>query len=105
DSNTTFHTAEELAAMPYVSYPGRHDASVVDADGKSMLVRSPIHRWDRPRCFESWNDALVSADIVRCGNVGTAPCRLMESKALTEWLVALLRRNPRGLLAHGTPHI
>lgn len=103
DANTTFHSAEELAEAPYVSYPGRYPCTVVDTAGTHHSVITPIHRWDRPRCFEAWRVPLNEAGIVRELEIGQAPCRLMEAQNLIDWLVEQLRHNPRALLAPDTP--
>jgi aminoglycoside 3-N-acetyltransferase len=104
DSNTTIHTAEELVGAPYVSYPGTHDSVMIDNVGKSISVTTPIHRWDRPRCFGEWDGALRRAGVVNRGSVGDAECRIMHSDPLIAWLSQLLRRNPRALLADGVPY-
>lgn len=102
-SNTTFHTAEELSGAPYVSYPGAHPAHVIDNAGRTIVVRTAIHRWDRPRDFERWSQPLAEAGIVRFGSVGAAPSRLMRSDRLIGFLLARLAEDPRALLAPGTP--
>lgn len=103
DANTTFHSAEELVEAPYVSYPGRYPCTVIDTAGKHHAVVTPIHRWDRPRCFETLRAALNAAGIVRELQIAQAPCRLMGAQHLIDWLVELLRREPSALLARNTP--
>lgn len=104
DANTTFHTAEELADAPYVSFPGRYPCTVIDTLGKHHEVRTPIHRWDRPRIFESWHDQLLAHGIVRELRIAQAPCRLMRAQDLIDWLVGQLRRSQRALLAPHSPY-
>lgn len=98
DRNTTFHSAEEIAGMPYLFQPEPVLTRVIDPSGKNLAVRTLFHKWDVPRDFERWNHALREAGIMIQGRVRGAEVRLMESKELILFLVKVLARDPCAFL-------
>jgi len=97
--NTTFHSAEEIARMPYLFQPSPAMATLTDGEGRQVTVQTRVHRWDVPRDFERMHAPLLEAGIARLGTVGCAQARLIKSNELIRFLVDVLSRDPHALLA------
>jgi aminoglycoside 3-N-acetyltransferase len=90
DRNTTWHTAETIADVPYLR---TLTVRVRQADGSVRAVSLPksprghreFIRWDRP---------LREAGLLRLGWIGTAAARLMRADELVAFGVERLRADP-----------
>ena len=97
DSNTTIHTAEELAEVPYHMQKEPTDTRVIDHEGVQRVKRLFLHDWGTPREFQRIDDQLLGLGIMRMGKVGGSTLRLIRSLAMLDWLVGVLREDPRYL--------
>lgn len=97
DSNTTLHTAEELAEVPYHLQPEPTDAVVIDYAGRRHVKRMYLHDWGTPRAFSRIDASLLELGIMRVGTIGKATVRLIRSLALLDWLVPVLQQDNRFL--------
>lgn len=96
-SNTTIHTAEELAEVPYHMQKEPTECVVIDYEGNRLLVRLYLHDWDTPRQFERIDEELLKLGIMRIGKVGNSTLRLIRSLPMIEFLVEKLHKDPRYL--------
>lgn len=96
-SNTTIHTAEELAEVPYHMQKEPVNTIVIDYEGKRRVERLYLHDWGTPRRFERIDEELLHLGIMRIGKVGASTLRLISSLPMIEFLVEKLRKEPRYL--------
>lgn len=97
NANTTIHTAEELAGVPYHLQKEPTDTVVIDYDGIRHVKRLWLHDWGTARDFQRIDRALSDLGIMRTGTIGSATVRLIRTLPMIEWVVEALRRNPRYL--------
>ncbi len=93
DSNTTLHTVEELAGVPYHLQP--KPARGVIRTGGSELVRTfwP-HRYGTPRRFSAIEPLLLERGIQTSGRIGPSPAKLIRADALVDLGRTLLKVDP-----------
>lgn len=96
--NTTMHTVEELAKVPYHLQPNPVDAKIVNDDGTVDVVRIKIHLYGYERDFEKMEPILLSKGFMRVGKVGNAVIRLVEAKPMVELALKLLENDADFLL-------
>lgn len=101
ESNTTLHTAEELAEVPYHLQPEPTDAVVIDYSGRRHVKRTYLHDWGTPRDFGRIDEPLKELGIMQVGMIGSATVRLIRSMALLDWLVPILKQDNRFLCKKG----
>jgi aminoglycoside 3-N-acetyltransferase len=94
DRNTTWHTAETIADVPYLR---TLTVRVVEAGGavKDMtLPKSPCGH----RAFIELDRPLREAGLLQMGRVGQAVARLMPAGQMLAWGVARLHADPAAFL-------
>ena len=99
-TNTTIHTGEAYARVPYWGRP-RPDRPA----GREVLVPGQAPVWvpltDYPgdsAGFTKWEPWLVERGLITFGQLGRARCRRMPAQPLIDATVAFLQRQPDGLL-------
>lgn len=98
-SNTTLHTVEELARVPYHLQSRPTTSTVIDYNGNRMQVTGYLHDWGTPRRFEIIDVELKERGIMTVGQVGNATLRLIRAQEMIDLLVPRLRKIPRYLCA------
>ena len=71
DSNTTIHSAEELANVPYHLQKEKTECTIIDYDGDILKRRLYLHHWGTPRYFQKIEEPLENLHIltqIKCGN-------------------------------------
>lgn len=94
DSNTTFHSAEELAGVVYHLQPVPTQCSIVDELGRLLERECVLHQWGGSRRFGEMEEALFEKGILRCGLVGRAKTLVVESGPMLDFTIDQLRRDP-----------
>ena len=90
DRNTTLHTFEDYADLPYLS---DNKGQLYNENGE--LVDITMKRFPGPhRDFIGINRMLLEAGAMTVGKVGKAVCRLMDGKATHDALMAALAKDP-----------
>ncbi|NMB26146.1 MAG: AAC(3) family N-acetyltransferase [Firmicutes bacterium] len=96
-SNTTLHTCEELAEVPYHLQKQPTEAVIIDHMGNEHTKSMYLHDWGTPRQFERIDNELISRGIMKIGQVGASTLRLIRSMDMIRWLVEVLQEEPRYL--------
>ena len=94
DRNTTLHTIESLAGVPYLKTITRQ---YVDVDGKEKTCT--IHDMAGPhRDFIGLDSKFRKAGVMEIGKVGTAVCRLIDGKGMVETGMKAFADDPASVL-------
>lgn len=98
--NTTIHTGEAYAGVPYWGQP-RPDRPrgrwAIMPDGQRAWVPLPAPPGDSAG-FHKIEPFLIERGLITFGLMGRARCRLMPGQALIDAVVEFLGRDPGGLL-------
>ncbi len=91
DSNTTFHSAEELAGVPYHLQPAPTRCHIVDQHGRELERECVLHSWGYTRRFGEMEDVLFKEGVLRRGWVGAAKTLVVEGGPMLDFAVNLLK--------------
>jgi len=100
-TNTSLHLVESIAGLAYTDM--HYEASwgsaceYIDADGSIQTVDATTF----PGCssgFNAMGERLMDKNLVRCGNIGNAPCQLMQAKDMVNEALNAVRETPDFLL-------
>jgi aminoglycoside 3-N-acetyltransferase len=94
DRNTTWHTAETLADVPYLRTLTVH---VLQPNGATQEVTLPKFPGGH-RAFIGLDRPLREAGLLQIGRVGRAVARLMRADEMLAWGGARLREDPAAFL-------
>jgi len=95
--NTTFHTAEEIAEVPYHIQPDLAEAKIIAEDGREIVVPIKLHRYGPERDFNIMEDRFKREGIMKIGKIGKSTIRLLKAKEMIEAIVDELRKDPNAL--------
>lgn len=98
ECNTTFHSVEELANVPYHMQPDWVEAKIVDDDGTVEIARIKIHLYGPARDFEKMEPILISEGIMKMGRIGDSTLRLVRAKPMLDLTLKMVERDPEFLL-------
>lgn len=99
ESNTSIHSCEEIAKVPYHLQKEMTHAVVIDYEGNKITVNNYLHDWHKPPTdFTKFEDLFVKNDIMKFGKIGNSPIRIIDSKAMFDFAVDLLVKKPLFLL-------
>lgn len=106
--NTTIHTAEVYAELPYLytvkdspDFPQQAVVKIPDEDKSFRERKVKVELAPYPTCSEGfWKLEPVMRDKrqIRYGKVGQAHCQLMRAKDIIDTASSLLRKDPEALL-------
>lgn len=94
DRNTTWHTAETIADVPYLR---TLTVPVRQPDGSIREVALPKSPWGH-REFIRWDRPLREAGLLRLGRVAGAAARLIRADELIAFGIEQLRADPSAFL-------
>ena len=94
---TTLHGVEEEARLPYHLQRGVTRARIV-VEGGERRVETRLHYYGPRRDFSAVEPLLEEHGLVRRGQVGTAPCMLVETRGMVELALERVRRDPEFFL-------
>jgi len=98
-SNTSFHSAEEIAGVPYVLRPEPLDVTLTDADGNSIEMRETcIHLWGAKRDYNIFEDPMIDLGICQVSRVGNAEVRIIDAMLQRMFLLRKLLEDPLATL-------
>lgn len=84
ESNTIFHSAEELAKLYYHMQP-EPSICKIDVDGKQIERKCFLHAYGTPRTFSKKEREFVEHKIAKIGYVGRARSMLIDAKKMIEF--------------------
>ncbi|MBI2192707.1 MAG: AAC(3) family N-acetyltransferase [Planctomycetes bacterium] len=94
DRNTTLHTIEDYADLPYLS---PLEATYYDEKGEVRTLR--MTRFPGPhRDFIGLDRLLRRAGVMCTGKIGKAVCRLISARGMQDVVLEALRRDPAAVL-------
>ena len=94
ESNTTLHTVEEIAKVPYHMQKEPTECVIIDYDGNKFTRSLYLHSWGTPRNFQIIDDDLEKLGIIHKEKCGKSVLRLINSMQMIDWLVGILRKDP-----------
>ena len=101
DANTTFHAAEELAAVPYHLQTEPTRCRILNEEGRELERECVLHRWDTERRFAEMEEVLYAKRVLHRGQIGAAKTLIVESKPMLDFTIDLLRKDPWSLTKRG----
>ena len=100
DHCTTFHSCEEMAAVPFVCQPDVAIGSVILPDGKRLEIPVRLHSYAGPeRDYPAFEPILEERGVLSVGQVGNARTLLIDSMRLIENVLPFLARDPYAVTA------
>ncbi len=90
ESNTSFHTVEELAKLYYHLQP-EPTFCKIKMDGDVFEKRCFLHAYGTPRVFEEKEEELVEHGVARIGYIGRARSILMDAKKMIEFTLGRIK--------------
>jgi len=100
ESNTTFHSVEELARLYYHLQP-EPSLCKVEIDGQQVEKRYFLHAYGTPRSFGEKEKELVDNNIAKTGYVGRARSILVDAKTMIEFTLKKIKENRLYLVKEG----
>jgi aminoglycoside 3-N-acetyltransferase len=98
DSNTLFHTAEEIADLPYHLQDQPASCQMIDEKGNQHSRLTLLHDWGTPRQFGIAQDDFLAEGIMQVGWIGDAKCFLIDAQQMLDYTVNMLHINPKWLI-------
>ena len=98
DSNTTFHTAEEIASVSYHLQANPVECKIIDGKGQTLMRKTLLHDWGTPRRFMAAGDIFLKKGIMKSGRIGDAECYLIDAGSMLDYTVERLRKEPNWLV-------
>ena len=99
ESNTSIHSCEELAGVPYHLQSEITECVLQEEKGRKLTVRNRLHNWDKPATdFNKLEELWKVQGLIRTGKVGNSQIRLIQAKEMFELTIDLLKRQPEYLL-------
>jgi len=92
ESNTTFHSVEELARLYYHLQP-EPSLCKVEVNGQQIERRYFLHAYGTPRSFGEKEEELVDNKIAKTGYVGRARSILVDAKAMIKFTLEKIKEN------------
>jgi aminoglycoside N3'-acetyltransferase len=94
-----FHTAEEIANLPYHLQMHPAICQMIDGEGKKLSRLTLLHDWGTPRQFTIAQDYFLAEGIMQVGRIGFAKCFLIDAQQMLDYTVNMLHINPKWLVA------
>jgi len=90
DSNTTFHSVEELAKLYYHLQP-EPTICELEIGGKPVKRKTFLHAYGAPRTFGEKEGDLVESGVAKVGHVGRAKSILMDAGDMIDFTLRKLK--------------
>ncbi len=99
ESNTSIHSCEEIAGVPYHLQDTAIDITITGYEGKRLIIRNRLHNWEKPETdFNKLDEVLEQKGIMKKGRAGNSLIRLIKARDMFEFTIDLLRKDPYYLL-------
>jgi aminoglycoside 3-N-acetyltransferase len=100
DSNTTFHTAEEVSGVKYHLQSQSVECTIIDELGRDLKRQTMLHDWATPRDFSRMEEVFLNEGIMVSGWIGKAKSYLIDAKRMLEFTCGKLNKSPRLLVKY-----
>lgn len=98
--NTSFHSAEEIANVPYVVNDEPMDVELTGLRGEKIVMRSTLlHRHGVRRDYDCLEPEMIRLGICRVTQAGSAQVRITDAMLQRMFLVRKLLDDPLAVLA------
>jgi aminoglycoside 3-N-acetyltransferase len=99
ESNTSIHSCEEIAGVPYHLQKDAIEISITGYGGKKITVTNRLHNWEKPATdFNKLDELYENKGIMKKYVVGNSTIRLINAFDMFEFTINLLTNNPVYLL-------
>jgi aminoglycoside 3-N-acetyltransferase len=99
ESNTSIHSCEEIAGVPYHLQKDAIEISITGYGGKKITVTNRLHNWEKPATdFNKLDELYENMGIMKKYVVGNSTIRLINAFDMFEFTINLLTNNPVYLL-------
>ncbi len=98
ESNTTLHTVEELAKVPYHMQKMPTNCVIIDYNGNKSIKSLYLHDWGTPRNFQVIDNDLEKNGIMRKERCGNSTLRLIKSMDMIDYVLNKLVYNTEYLV-------
>lgn len=94
ESNTSIHSCEELAQVPYHLQTDVTAAYVTDYAGEKIRIENRLHNWEKPETDFNKLDALyLETGIMKMKQIGNAEVRYIDAGKMFTFTIDLLKKN------------
>ena len=99
ESNTSIHTCEEIAGVPYHLQKEITKIDITGYDGKKITVTNRLHNWEKPETdFNKLDELFERKGIMRKFIIGDSQIRFIRANDMFAFTVELLKNTPNYLL-------
>ncbi|HWT75014.1 MAG TPA: AAC(3) family N-acetyltransferase [Mobilitalea sp.] len=99
ESNTSIHSCEEIAGVPYHLQQNAFEINITGYDGKEITVINRLHNWEKPATdFNKLDQLFEMNGIMKKYKVGNSLIRLINAYEMFEFTIDILINNPYFLL-------
>ncbi|MDF2987961.1 MAG: family N-acetyltransferase [Eubacterium sp.] len=99
ESNTSIHSCEELAQVPYHLQKEITEAYVTGYDGEKIKIENRLHCWEKPETdFNKLDNLYMETGIMRMKQIGNAQVRYIDAGKMFTFTIDLLKKNKQFLV-------
>ncbi len=99
ESNTSIHSCEELAQVPYHLQKDVTEAYITGYNGETIKVENRLHNWEKPETdFNKLDTLYMEAGIMRMKQIGNAKVRYIDAGKMFTLTIDLLKKNKMFLI-------
>ncbi|HEX7714432.1 MAG TPA: AAC(3) family N-acetyltransferase, partial [Bacillota bacterium] len=99
ESNTSVHSCEEIAEVPYHLQRDVSRIYITGYEEERILVVNRLHDWGKPPTnFNKLDELYKNLGMMTMGKIGSAEVRLIKSAAMFDFTIDLLKKDPLFLL-------
>jgi aminoglycoside 3-N-acetyltransferase len=101
ESNTSIHSCEEIAKVPYHLQKDVTASYITSYEGEKIWVSNRLHNWSKPATdFNKLDGLYREQSIMKIGKIGAAEIRLINAVGMFQFTIDLLKKNPFFLLSN-----
>jgi aminoglycoside 3-N-acetyltransferase len=94
ESNTSIHSCEELAQVPYHLQKAVTKCNITGYNGEKITVENRLHNWEKPETdFNKLDDLYKKTGIMKMKQIGNAGVRYIDAGRMFTFTIDLLKKN------------
>lgn len=99
ESNTSIHSCEELAHVPYHLQSEVTESHLTGYNGQTVCVKNRLHDWEKPETdFNKLDSLYADLGIMNIEKIGDAYVRYIDAKKMFDFTIDLLKKNKMFLI-------